>query len=101
MCSSDLFQTDGQAIRGFENAVNSKEHTDISNHPGQFTLYRIAEYDDQTGTIKDIDNVSLGVGSQYVIETEEQIQSRDYIKEIRELRDRFKYIENVLTSSKE
>ena len=45
------FINDGDAIRWFGTVVNNKEEkTNISNHPEQFTLYRLADYDDQLGT---------------------------------------------------
>ena len=45
------FINDGDAIRWFGTVVNNKEEkTNISNHPEQFTLFRLADYDDQLGT---------------------------------------------------
>ena len=45
------FINDGDAIRWFGTVVNNKEEkTNISNHPEQFTLFRLADYDDQMGT---------------------------------------------------
>ena len=45
------FINDHDAIRWFGTVVNNKdEKTNISNHPEQFTLFRLADYDDQLGT---------------------------------------------------
>ena len=45
------FINDADAIRWFGTVVNNTdEKTNISNHPEQFTLYRLADYDDQLGT---------------------------------------------------
>ena len=45
------FTNDADAIRWFGSVVNNKdEKTNISNHPEQFTLFRLADYDDQLGT---------------------------------------------------
>ena len=45
------FINDGDAIRWFGTVVNNKEEvTNISNHPEQFTLFRLADYDDKLGT---------------------------------------------------
>ena len=45
------FINDGDAIRWFGTVVNNaEEKTNISNHPEQFTLFRLADYDDQLGT---------------------------------------------------
>lgn len=47
------FQNDGDAIRWFTTVVNSeKEDNNISKYPEQFTLYRLADYDDQLGTFQ-------------------------------------------------
>jgi hypothetical protein len=44
------FINDGDAIRWFGTVVNNKEEqTNISKHPEQFTLYRLADYDDKLG----------------------------------------------------
>ena len=44
-----FLQTDGLAIRAFSGNVNSKEPNNISENPEQFTLIKIATFDDSTG----------------------------------------------------
>ena len=45
------FINDADAIRWFGTVVNNtEEKTNISNHPEQFTLFRLADYDDKLGT---------------------------------------------------
>ena len=45
------FTNDAEAIRWFSTVVNNKdEKTNISQYPHHFTLYRLADYDDKTGT---------------------------------------------------
>ena len=45
------FINDGDAIRWFGTVVNNNdEKTNISAHPEQFTLFRLADYDDKLGT---------------------------------------------------
>ena len=45
------FINDKDAIRWFGTVVNNtEEKTNISNHPEQFTLFRLADYDDKLGT---------------------------------------------------
>lgn len=56
---------DGQAIRAFTDMVNDKSH-DIGRHPQDYILFQTGEWCDQTGTFVNIDNKSLGVGSEYV-----------------------------------
>lgn len=46
-----FLKTDGLAMRVFVDAVNSLEDSDIRNHPEQFTLFKIGEFDDSTGTL--------------------------------------------------
>jgi long-subunit fatty acid transport protein len=82
-----LMQTDGQAIRAFQDNVNDEKST-IYNHADQFTLFKIAEYDDQTGKMENIENKSLGVGLQYkntdTIQGDIAQEILELLKEIRE-----------------
>jgi len=44
------FTNDGDAIRWFGTQVNQENKDNlIHNHPEQFTLHRLADYDDKTG----------------------------------------------------
>lgn len=56
---------DGLAIRAFQDNVNSEDQNNISNHPDQFTLFKIGTYDDKTGEITNLENKSLGNGLEY------------------------------------
>ena len=50
----------GEAIRAFSNTVNSPE-SQFSKHPGDYTLFEIGEYDEETGTlIPHQSKISLG-----------------------------------------
>lgn len=51
-----FLNTDGMAIRAFQDAVNSDTPSDISQHPEQFTMFKIGEYDDQKGLINSYDS---------------------------------------------
>jgi len=46
-----MFQTDGLAVRAFSDNINSDKSNNISEHPEQFTLFKIGEFDDQAATI--------------------------------------------------
>jgi len=46
-------RTTGEAIRVFTEGANEKE-SEIGKYPQDFALYRIAEYDDQSGTYLNI-----------------------------------------------
>lgn len=47
------FVNDGDAIRWFTTVVNSeKKETNLSLYPHQFTLFKLAEFDDQFGTFE-------------------------------------------------
>ena len=51
------FINDGDAIRWFSTIVNNtEEKTNINKYPEQFTLYRLADWDNQTGFNKPRDN---------------------------------------------
>jgi hypothetical protein len=48
--NSLVFTNNADAIRWFTTVVNSEEKdNNISKYPGQFLLFRLADYDDQTG----------------------------------------------------
>lgn len=58
-----FLQNDGLAIRAFQDNINSPEPNNVSEHPDQFTLFRIAEYNDKTGIIDKLEKpISLGIG---------------------------------------
>jgi hypothetical protein len=45
-----VFTNDADAIRWFTTVVNDpKQDTNIAKYPEQFTLYRLADFDDKTG----------------------------------------------------
>ena len=64
-----FMHNDGLAIRAFQGNVNSKEPNNISEHPDQFTLYKIGEFDDSTGQIITYQPESLGNGITFKEET--------------------------------
>jgi hypothetical protein len=66
------FQNDGDAVRWFTTTVNSKEETNISKYPEQFTLYRLADFDGQTGMVEPTTPKQLITGIQV---QEEQLKS--------------------------
>jgi hypothetical protein len=60
-----FMHNDGLAIRAFQDNVNSKEPNNISQHPDQFTLFKIGEYNDENGEIKSDNLKSLGNGLEF------------------------------------
>lgn len=60
-----FFRNDGEATRSWEGAANDEKST-ISAHPSDFELFRIGEFDDQTGSIIPAEaKVSLGLAVHY------------------------------------
>lgn len=58
-----FLQNDGLAIRAFQDNVNAKEPNNVSEHPDQFTLFKIATFNDKTGVIEKLEKpTSLGIG---------------------------------------
>ena len=55
-----FFNTDGEAIRIFQNEAN-REDSMISQHPEQFTLFRIGTFDTNTAMIEIEPKKSLAV----------------------------------------
>jgi len=45
------FTQKGQAIRSFEDAVNDPQ-TSFNKHPEDYSLFKLGEFDDQSGIIK-------------------------------------------------
>lgn len=43
---------DGAAIRSISDAVNSEQENNLKNHPEQFTLFRLGEYNDKNATVE-------------------------------------------------
>lgn len=60
-----FMQTDGQAIRGFADAVNDNSNQ-IGKHPQDYTLFCIGEYSDATGALTAQEKKSLGNGVEYL-----------------------------------
>lgn len=61
-----FFAAKGQAIRAFDDQCNAAESL-IGQHPQDFTLYQIGEYDDSTGLLIPLPQPTpLGTGVDYV-----------------------------------
>ena len=58
------FINDGDAIRWFGTVVNGEEKTNISNNPQQYTLFRLADFNDTTGEYQPRDTENSGDPSQ-------------------------------------
>lgn len=52
----------GQAVRSFNDEVNSKEATDLARHPEDFELYHLADFDDSTGRFVGVEVTRLARG---------------------------------------
>lgn len=39
----------GQAIRSFSDVINGKDDSEIQRHPGDFDLFHLGQFDDETG----------------------------------------------------
>lgn len=55
---------DGLARRAFSDSINDPNHH-FHNHPMDYTLYNIGEFDDSCGLIKPADPITLGNGIEY------------------------------------
>jgi len=59
-----FMQNDGLAIRAFQDNINGTESTNITEHPDQFTLFKVASWDDSEGKFTPYDtpkSLALGV----------------------------------------
>ena len=85
------FTNDGDAIRWFTTTVNAEAKDQLpSMYPEQFTLYRLADYDDQIGCFKDRENekqATAGLPKELItgIQVKDEANNKYTIKEIAEL----------------
>lgn len=59
------FRTNGEAIRAFDDSIQ-KGDTPLSNHPEDFCLYKIGEFDQFNGVIIPVEHTSLGCAADFV-----------------------------------
>lgn len=58
----------GTAIRAFGDHLNSKEDTEMRKHPGDFNLYHLGDFDDETGVFQNLGHPKqVAIGSDLVI----------------------------------
>lgn len=59
-------QSKGQALRGFTEVANDKQHT-IGKYPEDCTLFELGEFDDATGHFSLFDTpMSIGLAIEYI-----------------------------------
>jgi len=58
-------QNNAVAIRSFAGAAQ-QEGTDFHRYAGDYTLFQIGQYDEQSGTLHDDVNINLGCAIQYL-----------------------------------
>lgn len=73
-----FMQNDGLAVRAFSDNINRvEEKTALSEHPDQFTLFKIGEFEDKTGVLEKYDTPrSLGLAVEFV---EQKIMSENQV----------------------
>lgn len=59
------FRTDGEAIRAFDDTVQ-RDGTPIHDHPEDFCLFKVGEFDQLSGVITSVDHKSLGCALDFV-----------------------------------
>lgn len=65
-------QTKGQAVRGFTDVINDKQ-TPLGQHPEDYTLFHIGEYDNLKGIYSIFESKkSLGIGIEYLENNNEE-----------------------------
>lgn len=70
--NSLTFINDADAIRWFGTVVNNTdEKTNISEHPQQFTLYRLSDFNDQTGMYQSRDKEIKEITKDPITKTDE------------------------------
>ena len=82
-----FMHNDGLAIRAFMDNVNSQEENNLSKHPDQFTLYKIAEWDDNAGELVAMDKKSLGNGLQFVTPSQKELEYAELYAKVTKILD--------------
>lgn len=61
-----ILRSTGEALRGWIDVVNSKD-TQFNKHPEDFTLFHIADYDEESGMFTNLKTPqSLGLALEYI-----------------------------------
>lgn len=55
-------RAEGEALRGFMDAVNDPQNKQLHQHPEDFDLYRLGTFDENTGKIVSEEPVQLARG---------------------------------------
>ena len=100
------FTNDGEAIRWFTTVVNNtQEETNLNKYPEQFSLWRVADYNDKTGMYQPRDTENSGDPSQtptQIITGNQVKEDKDKLFTIEQLKDMFKEeINNVIKLKQE
>ena len=63
-----FMRTDGEVLRSFSEVVNEKGHQ-FNKHAGDYTLFQIGEFDEQSGMISPLNTPrSLGLALEFVVQ---------------------------------
>lgn len=80
-----FMHNDGLAIRAFGDNVNSDQENNMSLHPEQFTLFKLAEWDDKNATLDVYDApVSVAIGVELINDSKPRYANTD-LKKIEEI----------------
>lgn len=77
--------SDGQAIRMFMDNINSKDENTISNHPADYTLFKIGHYNDHDGHIESLPPRPMGNGLEYMTDNSPISAIQTQITDIQEM----------------
>lgn len=64
-------RAEGEAIRGFMDAINNANSGNMAKHPEDFDLFVVGNFDDDTGTITPEGPRKIGDGKQLAIQNAE------------------------------
>lgn len=62
----------GLALRAFSDCINSDTHQ-FAKHPADYTLFKNAEFDDETGEVRSMTPQSMGNGVEFIDNTPPRI----------------------------
>ena len=77
-----LFMNDKVAVRNFAAAVNnSPVGSDLGFAPGDFDLYKLGEFDSESGLFSDKELINAGI-PEFIVSGSSVFGAKDYEKEI-------------------
>lgn len=80
-----FMHTKAMAMRAFEDNVNSKEESNITKHPEQFSLFKVGEFSDENGTLVALEKPEIIATGLEVLKPTEQTEIMAELQSLKSL----------------